>query len=278
MGFTGYSLELLVILQNGFASALQAIKTLQENPIDIQGRSLDALQQTPAFKDNHIFIIDPTDTNRNVASSFSKRSYVWLQAMTNRLLDIPETGGEEFTNLIIEQPISTDPLPSWLKNHSFTYAFTSDGSIHYTILRDKLYRHARKVASRLKTERTGEERFGQILFEVCYNDSRFALGFLIEKLKVSDTYSRRGPPIGIEGSKRFADAHDNTFEQNGYLWVEERRKWTVAKDLLSEFIGKHNIKGLSLDSDETELEAQVSNVLFKYVLPIEPGFPLKATV
>ncbi len=278
MGFTGYSLELLVILQNGFSNALQAIRDLQQSPIDVKGRSLETLQDIPAFRDNHIFIVDPTDTNRNVASSFSKRSYDWLRLMTTRLLNTSKGNENSYRNLLIEQPLSIEPIPDWLEPHSFAFTYDSDSKYHYTILRDKLFRHARKISSQLQNERTGETRFGKVLFEVLFDDKQFAVGFLLEKIDITEVYSRKGPPIGIEGSKRFSESHERVYEQDGHLWVEEKRKWTNAGDMLENIIGKHNIKGLTLEVSPTELDVKVQNVLYRYVLPVEPEFPVKGTV
>ena len=278
MGFTGYSLELLVILQNGLKNALHSLKDLHQNPIDVKERSLDNLLNMPPFRDNHIFIIDPMDTNRNVASSFSKRSYDWVRMKTIELLDIRDGGIDDFRNLIIESSIPTDPLPSWLAPHCFAYTFRSDGLHHYTILRDKIHRYARKLASKLQNERTGETRFGNILYEVYFEDKQFGLGLVVERIIASDTYSRKGPPIGITGSERFSEVHDNSYKQDGYLWVDENRKWTVASDMIEDMIAKQNIDGLSIEEDSTEFNARVKNVIFRYVLPVELDFSVKGTV
>ncbi|MFW9849016.1 MAG: hypothetical protein ACFFF4_07735 [Candidatus Thorarchaeota archaeon] len=278
MGFTGYSLELLVIQHRGINNALLSLKNLHENPIDVENRSLVTLKQEPAFKDNHIFIIDPTDANRNVASSFSKRAYDWLRLRTIELIQTRNSDTESFINLILEKPVPTDPLPSWLTPHSFAYTFETDKSYHYTIVRDKLYRYARKMAGQLKTERTGEKRFGEILFEVFYAKNKFSLGFVVENYRISEMYSRKGPPVGIEGSERFIESHESVYEDHGYLWVDEKRRWINANDMVNDMIGRHNIKGLTLQNEATQQDAQVQNVLFRYVLPIEPDFPIRGTV
>ncbi len=278
MGFTGYSLELLVILQKGLRNALIALKDLHQNPIDIKDRTLDTLQNMPPFRNNHIFIIDPTDTNRNVASSFSKRAYDWLRMRTIDFLNVRDGGVDDYRNLVIEKPIPTDQLPSWLALKSFAYTFRSDGLHHYTILRDKLHRFARKLVSRLQNERTGEVRFGDVLYEIFFEGNRFALGLVVEKTTTSATYTRRGPPIDIVGSKRFSETHKDAFELEGYLWVEEKRKWTSAKDMIEDMIDRHNVEGLVLEKDSTELDAKVQNVIYRYVLPVEPEFPIKGTV
>ncbi len=62
MGFTGYALELLIINTGGLRSALRAIVDLEHTPLDPKNRLVSQLREIPAFRDDYVFIIDPTDT------------------------------------------------------------------------------------------------------------------------------------------------------------------------------------------------------------------------
>ncbi len=90
MGFTGYSLELAVIMRDGLDSALAAIRSLEESPLDPIGRPLETLRAVPQFRDDYVFIIDPTDTRRNVASSFTQRTCRWLSHCIDELTEKAE--------------------------------------------------------------------------------------------------------------------------------------------------------------------------------------------
>ncbi|MDF1538071.1 MAG: hypothetical protein P1Q69_04130 [Candidatus Thorarchaeota archaeon] len=278
MGFTGYSLELLVLFKGGLRQALKALQDLSNTPLDPLNRPLSDLTELPAFRDNLLFIIDPTDTNRNVASSFSERSYKWLRKRIMDLFEIPTEKSNVFIDMIIEKPISTNEIPSWFASHSYVFEFQSDGSLHYTVLRDKIHRLARRIATNLEKERTGEERFGKTLYEVFFEEDRYALGFVMEQTQASETYSRRGPPISIPEADNFRKAHPQTYERDGYLWVDETRKWIDALQMIDTMIAKNPVKGLAIEEVLSDVGRRVLNILLKCALPVEPDFQLKAIV
>ncbi|MFW9907094.1 MAG: hypothetical protein ACFFEF_00855 [Candidatus Thorarchaeota archaeon] len=278
MGFTGYSLEILILQTGSLKNALMALNSLEECPIDPLKRDLQVLRELPQFRDNSIFIIDPTDTNRNVASSFSDRSYRWLRKQTAGLLEVSTKTDEAYFDLIIEKPVAAEKPPNWFLAHSFVFEFESDGTVHYTVLRDKLHRLGRKITSILEHERTGERRFGEILFEVYFERNHYSLGFVVESPEISSHYSRKGPPIDIPEAEGFRRAHSEIYEIDGYLWVEEKRDWTRSADLTRSLIKNHGIRGLKLLSKPTDVSARVLNILYSYILPLEQDFPLKATI
>jgi tRNA nucleotidyltransferase (CCA-adding enzyme) len=274
MGLTGVSLELLVIATPSLESALHRLRTLDMNPLDPLNRQLDELRKNPAFRDDHIFLIDPTDPSRNVASSFTQRAYRWIQYRIDNLKSMLESAdNESIINEFIEMPIPEDNLPTWLEHHGLSYEFKSDGETHYTILRDKIHRVSKKLQIELACERTGEPRFGEVLTEVYFNGDSYALGLLIEKLEITRTYLRRGPPIHLESAaNEFKSAHEYVREIDGYLCVEEERDWTYAPDLIDKILQDNPIEGLALIAEKSSLSKQVLNVLYKYVLPTEPKF------
>jgi tRNA nucleotidyltransferase (CCA-adding enzyme) len=217
-------------------------------------------------------LIDPTDPRRNVASSFTSRAYRWVQYRANRLLELLESAeNEAIIDEFIEKPVPENNLPAWLEHHCFAYEFKSDGKTHYTILRDKIHRIARMLQVQLAVERTGEPRFGEILAEVYFKDDTYALGLLIEQPVITRTYLRRGPPIHLDAAaKEFRAAHQKVIEVDGYLSIEQEREWTYAPAMIEMLLQESPIDGLSLVTDKGPVSKQVLNVLYKYVLPIEP--------
>ncbi|MFW9890427.1 MAG: hypothetical protein ACFFER_19805, partial [Candidatus Thorarchaeota archaeon] len=209
MGFTGYALELLVILKGGVDEAIRAILELDTTPVDPFNRSLEDLRKTPAFRDDSIFIIDPTDPGRNVASSFDQRSFRLLKVLSGQLIAAAKEGNfSKVQELLLEKPIPATAVPKWFEKHSAVREFKSDGSVHYTILRDKIHSFARKAANELSRENTGESRFGEILTEVYFEGLSYAVGFIIEKPVISGKYERKGPPISLkDASDSFRQAH-----------------------------------------------------------------------
>jgi len=275
MGFTGYALELLIIFTGSFDAALEVILRLDSDPVDPLERSLPTLKQDPGFRDDHIFIIDPTDTGRNVASSFDRRAYDLLKILTEQLVDASRKGDhDQMMNLLLEKPIPVAPVPVWFTKHSIVREFESDGIIHYTVLRDKLHSVAKKVVSELEREPTGEERFGKVISEVYFDDDRFAVGFLVEKPEIFSTYERKGPPLDLqEAVEGFREVHSDTFERDDYLWVVERRKWTKAESLIDALLQENPVEGLKRVS-QGATSAKLQHVIHRYVLRVEDDFPI----
>jgi tRNA CCA-adding enzyme len=275
MGFTGYALELLVIFTGSFDAALETILRLDWDPVDPLDRSLQTLRQDSTFKDDHVFIIDPTDTNRNVAASFDKRAYDLLKILIEQLNDASlKSDYDQVTNLILEKPIPVAPVPVWFTKHSFVREFESDGEVHYTVLRDKIHSVAKRVVSELQLEPTGEMRFGRVVSEVYFEGDRFAVGFLVENTEISSTYEREGPPIELqEAADSFKEVHSEAFERDDHLWVVERRKWTKAQSLIDTLLQENAVEGLKQVA-QGETSAKLQHVIHRYVLMVEHDFPI----
>jgi tRNA nucleotidyltransferase (CCA-adding enzyme) len=279
MGMTGVSLELIVISTPSLDSALQRLQTLDVNPLDPLNRTPEELRRIPTFRDDYLVLIDPTDPSRNVASSFTPRAYRWIQFRASNLRELLISGDNSvIIDEFVEKPIPADGLPAWLEHHGFSYEFNSDGKTHYTILRDKIHRLARRVQTELAFERTGEQRFGENLTEVYFKGDVYALGLLIEKPVITRTYLRKGPPTHLEAAaKEFRSAHQKVIEKNGFLYVEEERDWTSAPAMIEMLLQDNLIEGLYLVSKKGLLSKQVLNVLYRYILQIEPAFKEKIT-
>lgn len=276
MGFTGVSLELLVVHNSGLMGALECISDLEDTPLDPCGRSYAELKDIQSFKDDFIFIIDPTDTNRNIASSFSQRAYRWVRTRIGQL-DTDQIRSEEIVDCFLEQPIPITPLPKSIERHAFAYEFHSSGNLHYTVVRDKLYRLGKMISRGLEHERTGEKRFGRAAFEVYFEKSNFALGFLVEEPSISGTYARRGPPVDIDAAQEFMKKHRDAYEKDGHLWVDRSRKWTHPDGLITNLIDDHLPRGLKTVPELTNVGMRLLNTLYLYILPMEE-FPLKPRV
>jgi tRNA nucleotidyltransferase (CCA-adding enzyme) len=276
MGFTGVSLEILVVHHSGLIGALECISNLHDTPLDPLGRSYAELRDISGFKDDFIFIIDPTDTNRNIASSFSKRAYEWVKTRINQL-DGEQIQSRDIVEWFLEQPIPITPIPNGIRKHAFAYEFLSSGELHYTVVRDKLYRLGKTISRVLEHERTGERRFGRVAFEVYFEKNNFALGFLVEEPSISRTYRRRGPPTNIDAAQEFMKTHSDAYERDGHLWVDSSRKWTHPDGLIKSLIDDHLPRGIKAMPRLTDVGRRLLNTLYLYVLPVE-DFALKPRV
>ncbi|MGY5853430.1 MAG: hypothetical protein RTU92_07705 [Candidatus Thorarchaeota archaeon] len=272
-GFTGYSLELLVLSSNDLFDAISKLLQLEVTPLDPKGRSRDILKLDSAFRDDYVFMIDPTDYSRNVASSFDSRAYKWVSLRYKHFLDLLEKDQTiEAASMVIEKPIPVDPVPEWFKKHVFTVEFVSDGSIHYTVLRDKIHKLAGKLRQVLEREPTGEERFGKIITEVVFEDSRFSMGIVTEHESISESFYQRGPPVHLtDAVEQFREAHQKVHEKDGFLWVERKRVSDSAVDYIQPLLKENPIKGIEITKAGATTSI-VLNVLFRYVLPVENEF------
>ena len=280
MGLTGVTLELLVLINPNLESSFKALRNLDTEPVDPQSRTFKELKMVPAFRDDHLFLIDPTDQGRNMASSFSPRSYAWVQYKIDRLKEHLESNDRaSILSSLIESPIPSSNIPTWIEKHSSVKEFKSDGKVHYTILRDKLHRLTRKAISELSEERTGEARFGEILAEVYFENIRFALGLLIESPIASTTFDRKGPPIALtEASAKFREVHgEAVFELGDFLYTREKREWTDSSKLFESILMNNPIEGLEIQNEKTLLSNQVLHVLHDCILPLEPEFEERIT-
>jgi tRNA nucleotidyltransferase (CCA-adding enzyme) len=276
MGFTGYSLELLVLESDSFADAIGRLVQLGTKPMDPLNRSVEKLRSSTSFRDDYVLIIDPTDHGRNVASSFDERAVRWVQLRAKQVTEFLEMGSlEEHTGILVEAEIPKSPIPKAIRNHALSFEFQSDRTAHYTVLRDKLHRLARRISSQLESEDTGEARFGKSLTEVYFEDDRFALGVIVESVLISEDYLRKGPPITMkDAAEKFVETHPTSFEESGHLWTRRTRKWTNAKELAESVVEQHSIKGLTLTAKGTAVSRRVLRTLHDYVMQIEKDFSI----
>jgi len=279
MGITGVALELLAILSVTLDDAFEALEQLDNKPIDPLRRSLTELRKNPTFRDDYIILIDPTDHKRNIASSFTPRAYEWVKYRISKLREASRKKNEdEVSEILLESLIPSEPLPDWLIKHTFTREFKSDGSKHYTVLRDKLYRVAKKVQVSLQSEKTGESRFGEVIVEVYFEEDIFSIGLFVESPEISEQYVRRGPPIELaEAVDEFRKSHPNVEARDGFLWTKEVRQWRDPQELADKVLEENPIKGLERAFKTSSVSQKVLNVLYRYILPIESSFFEKMT-
>ncbi|MHA2033735.1 MAG: hypothetical protein ACTSX3_00345, partial [Candidatus Thorarchaeota archaeon] len=155
-----------------------------------------------------------------------------------------------------------------------TRQFVGARRVHYTLFRDKLHRLCRLIARVLRKENTGEKRFGKTLWEVYFEQDHYAIGMIVEKPVIEPVYSRRGPPVDIEkAASAFRKKHPTAYEKDGYLWLDTKRRWTRAGDMIDYMIERHSIEGLEMTTEEGDVSRRVLNTLYRYVMRIE-DFPL----
>ena len=275
MGFPGYALELIVLESDNLIEALQVMINLQNQPLDGENRTKKELLNQPKFQDDEIFIMDPTDFHRNVASSIDIRSYRWTRIRAKKALNLIKKGKiEKALNLMIEKPISAAKIPKSFQPHVFSFEFLDQGKRHYTILRDKIQSLASRIRYVLQNESTGEERFGKVISELIYENEVFALGFIVQRSEISEKYEQKGPSSELsEAVTNFRHAHRETYEKDGYFWTKRDREWIKASKMIQHILAKNRISGL-IQRKNKEASLKVLNILTQCVFQMEPVFEL----
>ncbi len=235
-GFTGFSTELLIHHHKTIDSALDFLTQDSPKPLDFFNREPDELKRM--FSNDFLIIIDPTDPNRNVASSIANRAFRYARYNALKLLQTPEEAFFKRQPI----PILTPKELKQLGLNYFVIEFEDRTGWHYTKTRDKIYRYFGKLVKFLKKEPTGEPRFKSVIFEELFHEGLFVIALKIEKPKLSPLYVRKGPfPEFTKGVKQFKEKHPNAYLQNGRYQVKIPRHFTSAEQALHHYLTKNQL-------------------------------------
>jgi tRNA nucleotidyltransferase (CCA-adding enzyme) len=114
-----------------------------------------------------------------------------------------------------------------------------DPDVHYTINRDKLYSLGDRIKANGEREFSHENRFGNIVFEVYFEDNlkEYNLAVYSHKTKISPAYLRKGPRIKNKiHAEKFKKKNRNYIVKDGYLWAETQREFDKFFDFLKIFV------------------------------------------
>jgi tRNA nucleotidyltransferase (CCA-adding enzyme) len=235
-GFTGFSAEILIYHTHNFVNALEELIQIPLKPLDYFGRSISKLREQ--FKADYLIIIDPTDPNRNLAASISKRSYNYATHLARQLFANPDPGYFIPRDIPLLSPKEEKQLG---KNYLIAI-FDDKTGWHYTKTRDKLYKYFGNLCSFLSHEATGENRFGKCLFEEVFIDRTFAIALQIEHPHIEPTFLRVGPPSELaEAVRHFLKKHPNAILKNGRYFTDIKRKFTDVEEAARYYLDEHVI-------------------------------------
>jgi len=236
-GFTGYSIEVMTILWNGFENLIKNLSSLERTPLDYFNRTKKELLKIEGFRDHFLIIVDPTDPKRNAGASISRRSYYWV---VERILQLTELLSKSSDPMEYEQFFIYRPIPvEGVKNspNLFSIGFRGDPSVHYTIFRDKLHHYACKLAFFLQYEHTGEIKFPDVHFEIYFENHDFSVAFYTSEPNISETYLRRGPPLKNKiAVQKFKESNMNITERGRFVWAIKKRSHTSFDEAISWYV------------------------------------------
>ncbi|MBY9019521.1 MAG: hypothetical protein KGD67_00590 [Candidatus Lokiarchaeota archaeon] len=274
VGFIGYGAELLIYHYKTLQNLFSNFSLLNTNPSDFYNRSNNDLRKVQHFKNDYIFISDPIDKNRNVASSISEKAYKYCNQRIKEFLENPNK-----TFFIIEEipEINISNIERSLTDKIFIIELKNeDSEVHYTINRDKLYSIGDIVKANGEKEFSHAERFGKIEFEVYFEADRedYNLVIYCENPEIEKFYLRRGPPIKDKiHSDKFKQKNLDFFEKDGYLWIKNKRNYHLFEEFLKDFITNKipdNLRIINLSNSKetmTKTGKRSIYVLVNMVLP-----------
>ncbi len=240
MGFIGYGVEILVHFFGNLENLMVNFNALPSHPVDVFGRDAVDLRNIQRFANDYLIIIDPTDRNRNVGSSTDERCFKHACHEIQAFLECPDT--EQFDRSPIPSPPNDDP-------HLAVVVFNNEQQVHYTIVRDKLYRLGNLARKELEYEQTGETRHGKMVFSVLLakDESQAALAFHVEHPSIPATYRLVGPAQHDDKARvnAYLEKHpDARVDERGNYYTEKTRIVTSFPDALAKFIkSRLDIKG-----------------------------------
>ncbi|MFX1339237.1 MAG: hypothetical protein ACFFDK_11560 [Promethearchaeota archaeon] len=237
IGFIGYAAELLIYYLGNIQTVFKKFPTLCQNPLDFYKRNKKELEKIQHFQNDFLIVIDPVDMNRNVASAISEKAY---QYCNQRIKDFMKNPAKDFFLLSAIPEINLSNQNDAILSNIFIIELRNkDPDVHYTINRDKLYSLGDRIKANGEREYSHLKRFGNIVFEVYFEDdiNEYNLAIYCDEIKISPSYLRKGPQINDKfHAEKFKKKNKNVLLKDGHLWTETKREFNDFFEFLKNFI------------------------------------------
>ncbi|MBT5842409.1 MAG: CCA tRNA nucleotidyltransferase [Thaumarchaeota archaeon] len=226
-GFSGYVSEVLILNFKSFENTIKSISEIKENQI---------IGKTTKKFDTSIVIIDPIDSNRNLAAAISDENIGKFVLVSRAFKEKPrltlfqskksKISKKYWNNLLVIKfdfkPRSPDVIWGQIKRAT-TSLSTQLELGGFTVLRSNAHSDQIKEAYLL---------------------------FFLESTKISDTYTKNGPEFFRESSSK--GFISKNLKNTELMWIEtsgkiislEKRKHTEAVKFITEFLKKNLQTGM----------------------------------
>ena len=233
-GFSGYVSEVLVLHFGSFENIIKSISKIEENQV---------IGKTSKKFDTSLVIIDPIDSNRNLAAAISDENIGKFILVCRAFKENPKL--EFFKN-----KKSRVSKKHWGNVLSIKFSFKMRSP-------DIIWGQIKRATSSLNTQL--ELAGFTVLRSKAYTDQQkeVYLLFFLESTKISDIYAKSGPEFFRESSSK--SFISKNIRNEGIVWVGknkkiislERRKHVDVSKFMTEFL-KNNLqtgipKGLQAD-------------------------------
>ena len=221
-GFSGYVSEVLILNFGSFENTIKSISSIKENQI---------IGKTTKKFGTSIVIIDPVDSNRNLAAAISNENVGKFILVSRGFKEKPRL-------IFFKNKKSEISKKYWNNLLVIKFDFKSRSP-------DVIWGQIKRATTSLSTQL--ELGGFSVLRSKAYTDQikEAYLLFFLESTKISDTYSKNGPDFFRESSsKSFISKNLKNTElmwigTSGKIISLEKRKYTDAVKFITEFLKKN---------------------------------------
>ncbi|MGD0728850.1 MAG: CCA tRNA nucleotidyltransferase [Candidatus Micrarchaeaceae archaeon] len=236
-GFSGYLCELLIYHNGSFSKLVTNIANL-ELPLVINTASMQFDKSTLSSiikKFNHkLIVIDPTDSNRNVAANVSEESLLRFALVSRKLIKNPVKG------MFYSQ--SYDEANSETKLTQLRSKLNADIYAIYfkvpNIAQDIIWQQTKKTRLRLESL-LKENGFEPILSLQYTKETDAIMAFFIPDIKINST-KVTGPSIEmVDAVEKFMKSHKNsilTLIDKDRIYSIEKSKYKNPEEFIRHFL------------------------------------------
>jgi len=213
-GFSGYSLEVLVIYFGGFVKFLKGIQ--KETLIDSEKfyKNKESIKQE--LNENKltspVILIDPTYKHRNILAGLSDKTFSSFLRAAKSFLKTPSIKFFEKQKLDIEK-IRAQAEKKDLRFIELAFSTNKqEGDIAAT----KMKKFFEFIVSEFK------KRSQKVIFEkFVYESGQDSKGYIV--VKENKELELKGPPISLkEAIKHFKQAHKKAYEKKGFIYTKKQ--------------------------------------------------------
>ncbi len=231
-GFSGYLCELLILHYGSFQEVIKAAKDWRP------GKTIEIVEGKKDF-DDPLVVIDPVDSERNVASPVSMKKFSLFVLSCKQFLREPTT--DFFFPNAIESK-SKEEL-SDLINHRGT-ELVGLKVPKPEVVEDNLYPQVQKCLRKL-IHQISHKDFKILHSDYFVKEDKILLILEVENPTLPKIEKHRGPPIWVNNTEEFIDKYGKeVYLEEDRLWVDKEREHTDIRDTLIDIM-----KELDLGSD-----------------------------
>jgi len=222
-GFSGYLIELLTVIYNGFPNFVKnAANWIPYKTVLPYGENV--------FNDP-LVVIDPVDSKRNVASAVSLESMSIVIQASRMMLKNPSM---KFFEPPMEGKLNNASIKRLRMRGSHIIVIVSScPKIPPDMLWGEL-RHSMYGIRKLM------ENYGfNVIDSTCWSDEHdnVVFAYEVKELKLPEVKIVRGPPVGMrDACERFIESHKDVWIRDDVLYAYSKRSITDVRKLLKEKI------------------------------------------